>query len=691
MNKKIFLIITLLTLLCSSFSHFSLAETNPGQIYEDNILLLYRNVTVYAPAVANTDDGLVGVMSTITVTIQSNGSGKVFVDTLPLAQVDMQGSARLAVKVASALVKKDKNCDINPDSYDYFFVVRTSAPIIGGPSAGAIMTVATISLLENWMMNKTTVMTGMINPDGSIGHVGGIDKKIDAAYSVGAKRFLIPKGQGEYTGTNDYDVDVVEVSDVNEAVENFTGYSFELEELAEEITTKEYIEAFEPLANELLEEAEDLYNEASDLFNDSLDLDLIPYRVLDLATGTWIYYQRDIKNNLDYAFVLKNEGESWYSQGMYYTSTTKFFLSLISSRFVYYACEYFNTDEDYRKNYVGTLIEKANSYYQEKSRSARNTEINDIVSLQCVGGAQKRASQANYHLKVANNSYELGSYYDCIEELALVEERSESVGWWLNISSNFNNTGYIDFLDIDSLALEYIEEAQQAITYSEILLDEMGEVSNYLSDAYDLLDDAKDESENGYPAAALFEALEAITKANLEIETIGMETQEEYTEKIEMVNQSASSSISKSISQGIQPVLPVCYYEYGRSLLEEEDLINSLFYYRFSGMIAGALGFTNVSTQTTSSRYVGIPKTESKTSFLERYDTTFSILIAIFMGMTGLGAGLIIGSYISSGKNKKEDKKWTPQSINNYSKEKQYYQKDFDMPRSIKDYYKKNK
>ncbi len=688
MNKKILIVITVLVLLCLSFPQFSLAKSDPGQIYEGNVSLIYRNVTVYAPAVAETGSGLVGVMSTITVTIQSNGSGKVFVDTLPLAQVDMQGSARLAVKVASALVKKDKNCSVDPSSYDYFFVVRTSAPIIGGPSAGAIMTVATISLLENWMMNEKTVMTGMINPDGSIGHVGGIDKKIEAAYTVGATRFLIPKGQGSYVGDNEYGIDVVEVADVNEAVENFTGYHFLSEKSDGEITTKDYIEAFEPLASVLLGKAESLYNKVNDLFNASLSS--IPYRDFDWNSYDWIYYQRDIKNRLDYALILKNEAQTWYDQGMYYTSTTKSFLSLISSRFVFYACEFFNTDDVDREEYVSGLIDEVHSFYQEKSRSARNMQIEGMVSLQCVGGAQKRASQANEHLLSANNSFDKGNYYSCIDDLAMAKERSESIGWWLNISSVFNETGDINISDIDSIALEYIEEAQQSIIYSEILLGEMGGTYSYLVDASDLLDDARDEREKGYPAAALFEALEAITKANLEIETIGVNTQKEYREKIEMVNESASSSISKSIKQGIKPVLPVCYYEYGESLLEEDDLTNALFYYRFSGMIAGALGFTNVSAQTSSSRYIGIPEIETRSSVLQNPKFNTSILIILCAGIAGLGIGLIIGSFYSRKQDEEVSHKWAPRSINDYPEKRHYFHKD-TMPRSIKDYYKKNK
>jgi len=181
-----------LLIICSSFSQFSLA-ISLGEINEATVSIEYRNVTVYAPAVSHTDGGYIGVTSTITVTIQNNGSGRVFVDTLPLTQIDMQGSARLAVKVASALVKNDDRCEINPSEYDFFFVIRTSAPIIGGPSAGAIMTTAVTSLLQNWTMDNKTMMTGMINPDGSIGPVGGILQKVDAACSVGATRFLIPK------------------------------------------------------------------------------------------------------------------------------------------------------------------------------------------------------------------------------------------------------------------------------------------------------------------------------------------------------------------------------------------------------------------------------------------------------------------------------------------------------------------
>ena len=112
MIKKAILIITITTLISPFLNLPSYATTIPGELYEGEASIFYRNVTVYAPAVASSQSGYVGVISTITVTVQNNGSGRVFVDTLPLTQVDMQGSARLAVKVASALVKNDVNSDI---------------------------------------------------------------------------------------------------------------------------------------------------------------------------------------------------------------------------------------------------------------------------------------------------------------------------------------------------------------------------------------------------------------------------------------------------------------------------------------------------------------------------------------------------------------------------------------------------
>ncbi len=716
MTKKIIVFINLSILIIFAFTNINISAPIPGQIYEENSSIIYRNVTVYAPAVASTDQGYIGVMSTITVTIQSNGSGKVFVDTLPLTQVDMQGSARLAVKVASALVKNDANCSINPGSFDYFFVVRTNSPVIGGPSAGGIMTVATIALLENWSLDEYTIMTGMINPDGSIGPIGGIPYKVDAANNVGAKRFLIPKGQSTYLETiqeittnngwtqtqirtvtrsiedyiknKGYSIEIVEVEDINQAVKNFTGYNFSPFVSEGEIKNDEYNTAFMTLSNSLLLKSQELYTSSSDLFNNSRSN--IPNKIWDWNRFTWIYHRSDIENELDSVKFLIEESKTWFNREMYYTSTTKSFLSLIKSRYVQFVCNYFSTPEEYRPTYVENLIDEINLFCHGKNTEARNIGINGFVSLQCVGGAQKRASEADDYLTNAYNSYKNGEYLSCLDYLAKAKERSESVGWWLNITRYFNESSTIKTSDINTIALEYIEEAQQAITYSSIIIDEMNSNSNYLYDAQNMLEKARTERKNGYPAAALFEALDAITKANLEIETIGISSKDDYKEKIDRINISTYSNILKSVGYGIKPVLPVCYYEYAESLLDEEDLTTSLFYYRFSGMIAGALSFTNVSKGTISSRYEGVPKINLPIQITNIFSRLGTILIVFILGgIMGLCLGLLIALLLNNKPtknvviNKKEK--------GNYKSYKGYRYPNNEIPRSIRDYYRKNK
>ncbi len=680
MMKKIFLMVIAFSILLASFCQYSNAIST-GQIGEGKISIEYRNVTVYAPAVGQTDTGYVGVISTITVTLQNNGSGHVFVDTLPLTQIDMQGSARLAVKVASSLVKNDNRSNIDPSKYDFYFVIRTSSPVIGGPSAGAVMTLAATSLLENWTLSNKTVMTGMINPDGSIGPIGGILYKIGAAHSVGTTRFLIPRGQGTYTETvreiatdngwtrivshpvtisvadyamKNYGMEVDEVGDINDALRYFTGYNFSTPKSNHKITTEDYIDSMKPLAASLLDEARNQYNNASDLFNNT-----------KFPNYLFTDYKNQVKNFVQNAADLLGESENAYKQGFYYSSTSKSFQSLIDSRFVSYACGYFKSDdEQYKQQYIASILNEVTSFYNNKSTEAKNAKISGLISLQCVGAAQQRASEAASYISKANTSYENGEYLNMLYNLAFSRERSNSVGWWIGIASHFNDVGNVSNTALENLAAEYIDDAQQADVYSNVILQEMGTTSNYLSNADKLLNSARSDLEKNYPAAALFDSLDALVQANLAIETVDGITQE----KIDRARESASSSISKSRNIGIEPVLAVSYYEYAESLANESNLDSAIVYYKDSGLIAGAIDFTNFSRGSTSSRYVGIPEINApaEENNLFRY-SDYLIFMAVIGGFAGLGLGLIIGSILSR-REKEEYGHWAPRSIQDYYK-----------------------
>lgn len=680
MKKQILLLTVGICLICSSCIPSSVA-LSAGVISKGHISLGYRNVTVYAPAVSQTDTGYVGVISTITLTIQENGSGRVFVDTLPLTDVDMQGSARLAVKVASALVSTDNRSHLNPRTCDFFFVVRTTSPIIGGPSAGAVMTVAVISLLENWTLDNRTVMTGMINPDGSIGPIGGIPYKIDAAHSIGATRFLIPKGQMTYTETvtetttgdgwtqiitkpvtrnvseyaqTTYGMEVYEVEDINDALLYFTGWNFPVVESANKVTTEHYITAMKPLATILLNEARASYQNASSLFNSST----IPNRYPS-------YYRNQVTDFLNNAEDRLLESANWYDQEVYYTSTSKSFQSLINSHFVTVACHYFSSQN--QTTYLSTLLNETLQLYQNKSLVARTAQIHGMVTLQCVGAAQQRINEALSYLAEANTSLQNNDFLTALYNIEYAQERVLSVEWWLNISTSFNDTGEINTSTIATLAEEYLDDAQQATTYSGIILNEMGKTSNDLSDAQTLLTAARKENDEGYSAAALFGAFESLVKANLALELVDGVT----ADKVERAREQAGRSITEIRNQGIEPVLAVSYYEYGQSLANESSLNTAVVYYKDADMIAGALRFTTP-YGTQSSRYVGVtaaPTILPWSSGLSRY-VGLLLLFAFIGGLGGLGLGLLIAGLFTS-------------------KPKKPSFSESSIPRSIEDYYKK--
>jgi hypothetical protein len=106
---------------------------------------------------------------------------------------------------------------------------------IDGPSAGALKTVAVLSLMKGDTIKPDITMTGTINPDGTVGPVGGIPQKIEGAAKDGYKTVLIPAGQRNSVseaggglvdvvneGTR-LGVEVREVSDVYDAYKTLTG------------------------------------------------------------------------------------------------------------------------------------------------------------------------------------------------------------------------------------------------------------------------------------------------------------------------------------------------------------------------------------------------------------------------------------------------------------------------------------
>ena len=91
-----------------------------------------------------------------------------------------------AVLIASMML------GVDPTNYEFDF---TNEGFIDGPSAGCLMTVAVLAALRGDTPRPDATMTGTIDPDGTVGPVGGIPHKMHGAADIGKKLVLVPIGQ----------------------------------------------------------------------------------------------------------------------------------------------------------------------------------------------------------------------------------------------------------------------------------------------------------------------------------------------------------------------------------------------------------------------------------------------------------------------------------------------------------------
>lgn len=123
----------------------------------------------------------------------------------------------------------------NPLDYRYSVETETMGNRVDGPSAGGLFAVALMAALNGDTLDKKATMTGTINPDGSIGPVGGVSQKLEAVAKLGKTRFCYPVGQqfdqdmntGKPTDIKakaaGLKVEAIEVEDITQAYNCLTG------------------------------------------------------------------------------------------------------------------------------------------------------------------------------------------------------------------------------------------------------------------------------------------------------------------------------------------------------------------------------------------------------------------------------------------------------------------------------------
>ncbi|RLG17882.1 hypothetical protein DRN63_02425 [Nanoarchaeota archaeon] len=574
--------------------------------------------------VRETESGqLVGVAGDLYVEV-TNGTGRVFVETMPLTKVDTQASARLAQEVSCEILLK--NCS----QYNFYYTIRTDSIIIGGPSAGGAMTVATMAALLNVPLKSDVFMTGTINPDGSIGPVGGIFEKAKAAHEAGATKFLIPRGERivymqertvtqrpgfyyeeikstpvdivEYARTH-WGLEVIEVSDVKEAFALMTG-----KRIVQNLThsVEEIRKTYENVMREVSSELINLTISSFDELEEKINQARINYRERRNYLETLNSWRE--KFDLDSSRL--------FEEGKYYSAASLCVNYLVNINFLNLSLE-----AELNPNFLVSEEERLKDDINEFRNEIYSTTLTHEWAVEATIIAIDRLSEAESSLNEALN---LTSQTRRIEYLSLAEVKLLTAKTWFSLTKKFvgNKSIKLEKEKLKTLATKRLEEAYNSIAYATTL-----GVDTLLEKAYQYLKNAQKAMDNGEYIFSIFEAVKARANANLAMEIRGL-SQEYLEEKVDFKIQDATQAINKAEECGLLPLLALSYYEYSNST---DDIIQKLIFLNY------AKEFAKISSEVTKNVIpMSIPEGEilleeiEEESYLEELYVKISLVIASF-------------------------------------------------------------
>ena len=165
-------------------------------------------------------------MPTNVTLVVNQGTGKITVNNgSALVALDTLQSIQTAVAYATGYL------NVSPSRYNFDFIIGNNDSNVSGPSAGLAMTLLTLSGLEQRPLFSNFTVTGTISSDGSVGAIGGVFDKVQAAKSTGSRFILVPYVNNTtsdyllyYLSQQTYGTPVVEVKNVTQAIPYAFGY-----------------------------------------------------------------------------------------------------------------------------------------------------------------------------------------------------------------------------------------------------------------------------------------------------------------------------------------------------------------------------------------------------------------------------------------------------------------------------------
>lgn len=570
-------------------------------------------MSVTALAVAQTTDGdLVGVSAGIEARA-TTGSGKVFVATEPLAELDMQGSAKLAARVAAGTLGLDWR------DHDYLVSFRSESPVIGGPSAGAVMALALAAALQDlhgeaWELDPGVAATGTINPDGTIGPVGGIPEKAEGAARAGVHTFLFPAGQEApivQNGLFAFQVNMTDhcaslgiacrsVTTLRELVEAAAGVRLERPDI-DVPTTADYGERLAPAATDELDELRDRLAAAE----------------VALAAASMMDQQRDrVQQSLDTAAARLGVAEAALAGERYYTTVTMTFQGLIWVGEAEILTEYFASGDPDALARAVTDCADAVQTAQDLAFPLNATGANAFYAI---GAAQQRASAAeDLYQQAAARFNAFGQALQSAFSSSFCMERAATVSWWAGLHDLFGVGPTLD--GQEERAQQAIDLAAETTSYADAVLSTFGSDGG-------ALDQARSHFEAGRMAAAAVTAVEAQVNAMVAVQT--GTGQQIPVSVLDAARATASQAVDQARSAGVEPVLAVSLIELSDDQEQPADALLNLWTARGLALLVADDAVPRAPVQTATDRPAPPPRIVAG---YDDEDMTAALLIGSLLG-----------------------------------------------------------
>ncbi|HLD72666.1 MAG TPA: S16 family serine protease [Candidatus Nanoarchaeia archaeon] len=502
------------------------------------------------------------------------GSGRVFLETFPLTKMDTQISTRFAKEIACKHFKLDCN------QYDFIFTIKAKSNIIGGPSAGAAIAALTTIAVLDLDYDKDITITGTINSGGTIGQVGGVKEKLIAASQAGLKKVLIAKGSGQSGSTEKEETKNKEIeTNINKSStktkiknETTTEISLNLIQFAKQNLSLEVVEVSD--LDEVL-----LQLTGKDLNHKPIEIVENPQYQKIMQSLQQLLCDRTLKieaemltakvflnNNLSTEVLAKkekavnaSEREDYYSAASYCFGTNIFLKN-----------QYYSAKKPSKAVLISLFnsLEKKSLALEQKLGQQKIETISDLQTLMVV---KERNNAVKNQIKKFKENSPQQPLEDSYAQLAYAEERFFSALSWMQFFSMEGKKFILDQETLKESCTQKISEAEERNQYVSLFLSQynLGSISEKIAQA-------QESYQKEEPELCLIKAAEAKAEADAILGSMGL-TDENIGDFIISKTKAVQRVISENSAEGIFPILGYSYYQYAKSLQEQDKYIALLY------------------------------------------------------------------------------------------------------------------